>query len=106
MPAESHQAVEQLVIAFPSAAAWVIVILLTIIALGAAWMGRKFLSRMDDQDTTLLAIKDLLASEVGKLREMHHAMDRRVVWIEAQLGRRDGAQYGRRATDEQGPACE
>lgn len=98
MPPESHQAVERLVVAFPFAAAWIIVLLVGVIGLLVAYLGRKFLSRMDDQDRTLEAIKALLASEVQKLREMHHAIDKRVTAIEAACNV-EAVRWGRRTTE-------
>lgn len=85
MATEQQQVVEQLVIQFPAIAAWVIVILLATIAGIAGLVGRKFLQRMDTQDTMLGGIKELLALEVSKLRELHHEMDRRVSIVETVL---------------------
>lgn len=100
VPAETPQVVEQFVIAFPTFAAWLIVGLLVVIATGAAYMGRKFLQRMDTQDASLNNIEKLLASEVGKLRTMLHGVDRRVVWLESKQGRLPGEPYGRREDDD------
>lgn len=41
-----------------------------------------FTTQLDKQDVQLGAIKDLLADEVFKLREMIHAIDKRVLTIE------------------------
>lgn len=101
MPAESHQAVEQLVVAFPSAAAWIIVMLVGMVVILVAYMGRKFLQRMDKQDVSLDAIKDLLASEVKQLREAQHALDKRVTTVEAHCDI-EGLRWGRRSTDHEG----
>lgn len=79
------QIMEQLVVQFPSVAAWLIVALLGLISLGVGYFGRKFMARMDTQDTALLQIKDLLASEIGHLRELHHAIDKRVAVIETHI---------------------
>jgi hypothetical protein len=49
----------------------------------ALYFIRQFVKRMGRQDTALEAIRDLLASEVSKLREMQHALDKRVIWIES-----------------------
>lgn len=108
MPVESHQAVEQLVIAFPAAAAWIIVMLVGIIVMGFGVYARKFLKRMDAQDETLNAIRSLLASEVGKLRELHHEIDKRVLLVEGALGLLPGTQrFGRRSTDNpEGGQCD
>lgn len=93
------QIVERLVVLFPSLAAWAIVGLLVLIGLIVAALGRKFLSRMDAQDTALGDIKELLASEVKQLREMHHGMDVRVARLEEY---RRLENYGRRAGDHAG----
>ena len=91
-PTTAQPVVEQFVIAFPAAAAWVIVGLVFVIVVLLIFAMRfargqavKFLSRMDAQDDALGQIKDLLASEVQKLRELYHSVDRRVVGLEAQM---------------------
>lgn len=91
------QVVERLVVLFPSLAAWVIVGLLVLIGAIVAALGRKFLIRMDAQDTALGDIKELLASEIGKLREMHHSVDKRVAVLETTVG--VDVRWGRRAGD-------
>jgi hypothetical protein len=42
----------------------------------------EFSNRLEHQDNQLRAIRDLLADEVFKLREMIHAIDKRVLTIE------------------------
>jgi len=73
-----------------------------LIGIGSAMFGlalyfvRQFVKRMDQQDDALEAIRGLLASEVQKLREMQHTLDKRVIWLESTcvnhhgLGRRTG----------------
>lgn len=84
--------VEQIVVMFPSLAAWLIVTLVGAIAFGGGWAVKKFISRLD-------AIESLLSSEIKTLREMQHATDVRVATIEGHLranniGRRwDDAQH-------------
>lgn len=46
------------------------------------WGGRKVLQRLDEQDKTMIEIKDLLASEVRQLREMQHGIDLRLTRVE------------------------
>lgn len=101
--APETQVVEQFVVMFPSAAAWLLVIMVGVIGTGIGVGGRKFLKRLDSQDTsldmqnkTLAQIKDLLASEIAKLREMHHDMDKRVIVLETL---QNGGMPKRRATD-------
>ena len=48
----------------------------------ALYFVRQFIIRMDKQDHALEDIRDLLASEVGKLREMQHSIDKRVIRLE------------------------
>lgn len=90
--------IEQFVVQFPAVAAWLIVALLAALTGGAALMGRRFMARLDTQDNTLIEIKNLLASEIGKLRELHHDIDKRVVRLEA-VQSAEGVKYGRRADD-------
>lgn len=92
-----HEVVEQIVVLFPVLAAWLIVALVAVIATGGAFAVRKFLFRMDRQDVALGDIKELLASEVSKLREMHHDIDVRVARLEEHR-RLDN--YGRRWDDQ------
>lgn len=94
---------EQLVIAFPALAAWLIV------AIGASMLalvgfgGRKMLDRLDSQDTALEQIRQLLASEVHKLREMQHGIDVRLVRLESfQTQLHSDIRFGRRAEDHAG----
>lgn len=89
--------VEQIVVMFPSLAAWLIVGLVGVIVAGGGLAVRKFMSRLDSQDNTLGQIKELLASEIGKLRELHHDIDKRVVRLEAQAD--NGTKWGRRSGD-------
>lgn len=91
---------EQIVVMFPSLAAWLIVALVGLIAAGGGLAVRKFMSRLDSQDSTLGQIKELLASEIGKLRELHHDIDKRVVRLEAQAD--STSKWGRRAGDADG----
>lgn len=93
MPIDAHPVVEQLVIQFPTLAAWLIVGLVAIIAFGGALATRKFLARLDTQDESLRKIEELLASEIGKLREMHHDIDRRVVRLEVQNEEKRGRRW-------------
>lgn len=93
--------IEQLVVLFPALAAWSIVVMLAMIGSGVAFLARKFLMRLDVQDDTLRDIKNLLASEVGKLRELHHDIDRRVVRLES-LQDAEGSKWGRRRDDHNG----
>lgn len=95
--------VEQIVVMFPALAAWTIVLLVGVIAAGGAFAVKKFLGRMDTQDTALQDIKVLLASEVKQLREMHHGMDVRVARLEEY---RRLENYGRRAGDHSGGGAE
>lgn len=83
---EGRVIVEQLVVLFPALAAWVIVALVGAIAAGGAMAVRKFLTRLDAQDLTLNRISELLASEIGKLRDKDHAIETRVVRIETHVG--------------------
>ena len=94
---EEAKIVEQLVVLFPTVAAWLIVGLVALIAAGGGIAVRKFMARLDSQDSTLGQIKELLASEIGKLRELHHDIDKRVVRLEAQAD--NGSKWGRRAGD-------
>lgn len=100
MPVEAHPVIEQFVVAFPWLAAWAIVILLGTLGVLIAWLGRKFLKRMDTQDESLGKIESLLASEIGKLRENIFEVDRRVARLEGGLPRRPGDAYGRRSGDD------
>lgn len=90
--------VEQFIVQFPTAAAWLIVALLGLIGTGLGLMGRKFMARLDSQDATLGQIKELLASEIGKLRELHHDIDKRVVRLESLQGAPE-PKWGRRVGD-------
>lgn len=105
-PSAAQPAVEQFVIAFPTAAAWVIVLLIAAIVVlmlfGLRFLRAqaiRFLSRMDSQDKALLDIKELLASETQKLRELYHSVDRRVVGVEAQLRFLGGKPISRASDD-------
>ena len=105
-PTTAQPVVEQFVIAFPTGAAWLIVglicliVLLLLIAMHfVRGQAIKFLSRMDAQDKALGDIKDLLASEVQKLRELYHGVDRRVVGVEAQLRFLGGKPTQRKSDD-------
>lgn len=100
MPAEAQPVIEKFVIAFPSAAAWMIVVLLGGIGVLLMFLGRKFLKRMDVQDESLGKIEELLASEIGKLRESIFDVDRRVARLEGGNARRPGESYGRRVGDD------
>lgn len=93
---EETKIVEQLVVLFPALAAWTIVALVALIAAGGGLAVRMFMRRLKKQDDTLAEIKNLLASEVGKLREMHHDIDVRVARLEEHR-RLDN--YGRRWDD-------
>jgi hypothetical protein len=89
MNATESQVVEQIVVMFPSLAAWLIVLLVGTIAAGGALAVRKFIARLD-------TIEGLLASEIKSLREMHHGIEVRVARLEEH--RRLG-DYGRRWDD-------
>ena len=90
---------EQVVVMFPSLAAWLIVALVGVIATGGGWAVKKFMHRLDTQDETLNKIADLLASEISKLREADHDIEKRVVRIETHVGIDLVPPYRRRATD-------
>lgn len=90
---EETKIVEQLVVLFPALAAWIIVALVGLIAAGGGVAFRSFFRRLREQDVAAAAfraestvalreIKELLASEIGKLREMHHDVDVRVARLE------------------------
>jgi Tfp pilus assembly protein PilO len=81
--------VEQIVVQFPAAAAWLIVTLVGAIVLGGGWAVKKFIGRLD-------AIESLLSSEIKTLREMQHATDVRVATLEGQLRANS---FGRRWDD-------
>jgi len=49
----------------------------------ALWFIRQFIFRMSRQEAALADIRDLLASEVSKLREMQHDLDKRVIRLES-----------------------
>lgn len=59
-----------------------------IVAIGGALLGllsyggRLMLGRLDKTDASLEAIRELLASEIQKLRELHHDVDKRLIRIE------------------------
>lgn len=97
---EETRIVEQIVVMFPSLAAWLIVALVGAIATGGGLAVRMFMGRMKNQDAMLGEIKELLASEIGKLRELHHDIDKRVVRLEAQAD--SGGKWNRRAGDQDG----
>lgn len=99
---EEHRIVEQLVVLFPTLAAWLIVALVALIAAGGAMAVKKFMARLDTQDTTLNKIAELLASEIGKLRDKDHQIETRVVRIETHVGIDGGPKWGRRAGDQDG----
>ena len=94
---------EQLVIAFPALAAWLIVAIGACMLALVGFGGRKMLDRLDSQDTALEQIRQLLASEVHKLREMQHGIDLRLVRLEAfQAQVHNDVRFGRRADDHAG----
>ncbi len=99
---EEAKIVEQLVVLFPTVAAWLIVGLVALIAAGGAIAVKKFMARLDTQDNTLNKIAELLASEIGKLRDKDHAIETRVVRIETHVGIDAGPKWGRRAADSEG----
>jgi hypothetical protein len=99
---EEAKIVEQLVVLFPTVAAWLIVGLVALIAAGGAMAVKKFMARLDTQDNTLNKIAELLASEIGKLRDKDHAIETRVVRIETHVGIDAGPKWGRRAADSEG----
>lgn len=99
---EEAKIVEQLVVLFPTVAAWLIVGLVALIAAGGAMAVKKFMARLDTQDNTLNKIAELLASEIGKLRDKDHAIEKRVVRIETHVGIDAGQKWGRRAADSEG----
>ena len=86
---EETRIVEQIVVQFPSLAAWIIVGLVGAIAAGGGWAIKKFIERLD-------SIEALLSSEIKTLRELHHDMDVRVARLEEHR-RLDN--YGRRWDD-------
>ncbi len=72
---------------------WSVWALVTVIAGGIRWavlefrketreQTKAFTDHLEQQDMKLAAIKDLLADEVFKLREMIHGIDKRVLTIE------------------------
>ena len=73
---------QPVVVAFPELAAWLLVLIGTALLGLVLYMGKQALRRLDLQDEALEAIRELLASEVQKLREMQHAIDLRVTKIE------------------------
>lgn len=101
---EEARIVEQLVVLFPTVAAWLIVGLVALIAAGGALAVKKFMRRLDTQDTTLNKIAELLASKIGELREEAHAMETRVVRIETHVGLGAIPRWGRRASDKDAEA--
>ena len=74
---------ENVVVAFPGLAAWLIVGIGALLVGIVSYGGRQVLQRLDTQDNALEAIRSLLASEVHKLREMQHAIELRVTRIES-----------------------
>jgi hypothetical protein len=77
-----HQAIQSIVVAFPTLAAYLIVLMFAGGIGTMLWGGRKILGRLDEQDKTMGSIRDLLASEIAKLREMNHEIELRVIVIE------------------------
>lgn len=94
---EEAKIVEQLVVLFPTVAAWLIVGLVALIAAGGAFAVRKFMARLDTQDAALNKIANLLSAKFDELREHGHAIEKRVVRLEAQAD--NGSKWGRRAGD-------
>lgn len=106
-PTIAQPIIEQFVIAFPTAAAWLIVILMACLCAGAAFSGRWFLHRwneqqanhdsrinelaiafkegMEAQRASIEGIRTLISSEIEELRGMYHVLDRRLVRVESQL---------------------
>lgn len=110
---EETRIVEQLVVLFPALAAWTIVALISVIVAGGALAARLFFKRLREQDKAaaefrqesaiaLREIKDLLASEIGKLREADYHIKERVVRIETHIGLDVGPKWSRRAGDQDG----
>lgn len=106
-PTVAQPIIEQFVIAFPTAAAWLIVGLMALLCAGVAFYGRWFLRRwneqqenhdsrinelsrafkegMDAQRASIESIRTLISSEIEELRGMYHVLDRRLVSVESQL---------------------
>lgn len=81
-------------------AAWMLVVIGGAFVSILAYGGKLLLNRLDTQDETLAAIRDLLASEVKTLREMHHDIDLRVTKIETACSYMHGPlDQHRRTTD-------
>lgn len=99
---EEAKIVEQLVVLFPTVAAWLIVGLVALIAAGGAFAVRKFMARLDTQDAALNKIANLLSTKFDELREHGHAIEKRVVRIETHVGIDAGPKWGRRAADSEG----
>jgi hypothetical protein len=93
---------EQLVTHFPSLAAWLIVIIGAALLGLVGFGGREMIKRLDSQDTALDQIRQLLASEVHKLREMQHCIDIRLARVEERMHNGGDVKYGRRADDHLG----
>lgn len=99
---EETRIVEQLVVLFPTLAAWLIVGLIALIAAGGAYAVQKFMVRLDTQDAALNKIANLLSSKFDELREHGHAIEKRVVRIETHVGIDSVPKWGRRAGDGDG----
>lgn len=70
---------EQFVIQFPAAAAWLIVGLLSLIATLVTAIGRHLFTRMGKQDQDLQAIKSMVG-------EKYHQLEKRVIRLETHNG--------------------
>ena len=64
------------------AALWLIIAMGGVGIALVSWGGRQVLQRLDEQDKTMVEIKDLLTSEVSVLRELLHDLDLRMVRVE------------------------
>ncbi len=82
-------------------ATWLIVVLLGALVALAKWQGAQILKRMDAQDKTMSSIKELLASETQKIRDMinAHAVEIRSL-NEWRSFVQDRLNSGRRHTDD------
>jgi hypothetical protein len=67
----------------------------------AGYFVRQFVVRMDKQDDSLEAIRFLLASEVTKLREMQHGLDKRLIWLESTCVNHHGMSSMKRRHDDE-----
>lgn len=104
MPTPDTEAVQQVVLAFPALASYLLVLfvfLLIIIAwkYGQSLLKRfdsqdaKIIQRLDSQDAKLESIEKALVSEVKLMGERMHDIDKRVIRIESHCSMFHGHAY-------------